>query len=460
MIDLADLRQRPDAYKDAAAKKNVKVDIDAFLKLDEERRALIRQVEEMRAKKNAVSSKVPTMKGDEKKKAIAEMKELDGKLDEGEEKLRTLEDRWNAQQLLLPAIPLPQTPVGKDETENVEERKWGDPSAAVKVKNPKDHVTLGEELDILDIPRGAKVAGARSYYLKGDGARLEMALLQFTLDHLRKKGWTQFTPPYLASYECFMGTGFFPGADQANIYAVGEQAGKGAPVSPDNLYLIGTSEVTVASYHMGETLKVEELPKRYAGFSPCFRREAGTYGKDTKGLYRIHQFQKIEQVVLCEADTGKGMEMFEEIRTNAEEILQALQLPYRVLTMCTGDLGKGKLFQQDIETWMPSRASSPLSVTGYGETHSCSYLGDFQARRLNIKYVDGPSVGSHSASSGHAGQAPGKKKFVHTLNNTCIATPRILIPILEIYQNEDGSVTIPEVLRPYMGGQERINRKQ
>ena len=436
MIDLTDLRQRPDAYKDAARQKKITVDIDAFLTLDGERRSLLTTVEEMRAKKNAVSKEVPAMKGDGKKKAIKEMKALDVTLKEQEEQLKSIEGQWNDLQLQLPVIPLPQVPVGKDESENVEASKWGDPATVLKVKNPKDHVALGEALDILDIPRGAKVAGARSYYLKGDGARLEMAVLQFTLDHLRKKGWTQFTPPYLATYECFMGTGFFPGADQANIYAVGEQPRKDAPVVPDNLYLIGTSEVTVASYHMGETLGMEELPKRYAGFSPCFRREAGTYGKDTKGLYRIHQFQKIEQVVLCEADVEKGMAMFEEIRTNAEEVLQALKLPYRVLTICTGDLSKGKLFQQDIETWMPSRNS-------YGETHSCSYLSDFQARRLNIKYTD----------------AEGKRKFVHTLNNTCIASPRILIPILEIYQNEDGSITVPEVLRPYMGGQERIGRK-
>lgn len=435
MIDLQDLRQRPAAYKDAAKKKRVKVDIDAFLKLDEERRELIKAVEEMRAKKNAVSKEVPKMEGDERKKVIAEMKELDTKLKENDQRLTTIEEQWNYQQLFLPVIPLPQVPVGKDESENREASKWGElPTFDFE---PKDHVALGEDLDILDIPRGAKVAGARSYYLKGDGARLEMAVLQFALDHLRKKGWIQFTPPYLAIYDCFMGTGFFPGGDQANIYAVGEQLEKNAPVTADNQYLIGTSEVTVASYHMGETLAEEELPKRYAGFSPCFRREAGTYGKDTKGLYRIHQFQKIEQVVLCRADVDEGLKLFEEIRKNAEEVLQALKLPYRVLDICTGDLGKGKLIQNDIETWMPSRKS-------YGETHSCSYLADFQARRLNIKYE----------------AKDGKKKFVHTLNNTCIASPRILIPILEIYQNADGSITIPEVLRPYMAGQEKIERRK
>jgi len=202
----------------------------------------------------------------------------------------------------------------------------------------------------------------------------------------------------------------------------------------DDMYLIGTSEVTVCSYHKDEILKSDELPKKYAGHSVCFRREAGTYGKDTKGLYRVHQFEKVEQVVLCKADQEEALKLFEEIRTNAEEILQALKLPYRILDICTGDpaFSKGKVVMQDIETWMPSRDS-------YGETHSCSYLGDFQARRLNIRYDEG-----------------GEKKFVHTLNNTCIASPRILIPILEIYQNADGSITIPEVLRPYMNGQERI----
>ena len=238
----------------------------------------------------------------------------------------------------------------------------------------------------------------------------------------------------MANEECFIGTGFFPGADQANIYAVGGQEKPGAAIEPDGLHLIGTSEVTVCSYHSRETLTAEDLPKRYAGYSACFRREAGTYGKDTKGLYRVHQFEKVEQVVLCEANTKTALAMFEEIRNNAENILQALELPYRIVDVCTGDMGKGKVFMQDIETWMPSR-------NGYGETHSCSYLGDFQARRLNIKYTT----------------QEGEKKFVHTLNNTCIASPRILIPILEIYQNGDGSVTVPEVLRGYMGGQATIS---
>jgi len=430
MIDLQDLRQRPDAYADAAKKKRINVDVKAFLKLDEQRKELIPKVEEMRATKNAVSKSVPQMKGDEKEKAIKEMKALADELKKGEAELTELEAKWNEMQLMLPVLPHPSVPVGKDDSENVEARRWGE--APAWTFQPKDHVTLGEALDIIDIPRGAKVSGARSYFLKGDGARLHQAVLRYTMDSLVKKGWTLFSPPLTALYDCLMGTGFFPGAEE-QTYAVGAQQKRGEDIKPDDLYLIGTSEVTVASYHQDETLAEEELPKRYAGYSACFRREAGTYGKDTKGLYRVHQFEKVEQVVICRADADQAMRMFEEIRLNAEEVLQALKLPYRILNVCTGDMGKGKVFMQDIETWMPSR-------NAYGETHSCSYLGDFQARRLNIKYMD----------------KGGKRHFAHTLNNTCIASPRILIPILEIYQNEDGTVRIPDVLRPYMGGQTKI----
>ncbi len=432
MIDLDDLRARPEAYEKASKDKFLDVSIKDFLKLDDERKAKLTKVEEMRAKKNEVSKKIPTLKGKDKEKMLDEMKTFSNDLKTEEDALSAIEENWKAMQLELPQIPLDKVPVGKDDESNKVEKEVGKkPKFDFK---PKDHVTLGEELRILDIPRGVKMAGARSYVLKGDGARLEMAILQFALDKLRDKGWTQFTPPYMATYDCFMGTGFFPGIDQENIYALGGQSEKDGPIDPDNLYMIGTSEVTVASYHADEVLKEEDLPLRYAGYSPCFRREAGTYGKDTKGLYRIHQFQKIEQVVLCKADQDEGLKMFDEILANAEEVMQELKLPYRVVTNSTGDMGKGKVFMQDIETWMPSRDS-------YGETHSCSYLGDYQARRLNIKYMPA-----------------GRPTYVHTLNSTCIATPRILIPILEIYQNKDGSVDIPKVLQPYMGKQKKITK--
>ncbi|MFH0851140.1 MAG: serine--tRNA ligase [Candidatus Peregrinibacteria bacterium] len=432
MIDLNDLRKQPDVYQDAADKKNLRVDIKAFLRLDEYRRELQKMTDEMRARQNSANKRIPGLKGKEKEEALKEMKELSEELKHRLNELEQTEETWGAMQLMLPSLPHPRVPVGKSEKDNVEVKKWGDPKKLLKAKEPKDHVTLGEALDIIDIPRGVKLAGARSYFLKGDGARLHHAVLQLALDHLGKKGWIHFTPPYMASWDCLMGTGFFPGTEE-QTYAVGAQEKRGEKIVPDDFYMIGTSEVSVASYHKDEVLKENDLPKRYAGFSPCFRRESGTYGKDTKGLYRIHQFDKVEQVVLCPANTDIALDLFEEIRTNAEEVLQMLNLPYRVLDICTGDMGKGKVYMQDIETWMPSRES-------YGETHSCSYLGDFQARRLNIKYET----------------SEGKKLFVHTLNNTCIASPRILIPLLEMNQNEDGSVTIPEALRPYMNGQEQI----
>ena len=431
MIDLNDLRARPDAYKKAATDKNLTIDIDAFFVLDDKRKELIPAIEQKRAEQNEASKKIPQMSGDEKAALLSEMKTLSEALKKSEAELKVVEEQWKALQYTFPSVPLDCVPIGKDDSENKEVSTWGDkPTFDFE---PKDHVTLGEELDIIDIPRGAKVSGARNYFLKGDGARLQKAIMNFTIDHLHAKGWTLFAPPLMATYECFMGTGFFPGADENQIYVVGGKNEESGAMESDNLHLIGTSEVTVCSYHQNEILEGDTLPRRYAGHSACFRREAGTYGKDTKGLYRVHQFEKVEQVVLCKADQEEALNIFAEIRKNAEEVLQALKLPYRIIDVCTGDMGKGKVYMQDIETWMPSRDS-------YGETHSCSYLGDYQARRLNIRYDDN-----------------GEKKFCHTLNNTCVASPRILIPIIEQYQNADGTITVPEVLRPYMNGQEIIS---
>lgn len=433
MIDLQDLRKQPKAYQKAADVKNIKINVKRVLEVDEKRRELTQIVEEMRAQKNTASKEIPKLKGKAKQKLIGDMRMVTEGLKVHEEELEKIQKEWNKLLLQLPMIPHASVPVGKDDKDNVEVRKVGDiPHFDFPIK---DHQELGELLDIIDIPRGVKIAGARSYFLKGDGARLHQAILRFATDQLVVKGWTLFLPPLMATWDCLMGTGFFPGAEE-QTYAVGAQQEKNGIVESDEHYLIGTAEVSVCSYHKDEVLHLGDLPTKYAGYSNCFRREAGTYGKDTRGLYRLHQFEKVEQVVLCEADPEKGMAMFEEIRNNAEAILQALKLPYRILNVCTGDMGKGKVFMQDIETWMPSREA-------YGETHSCSYLGDFQARRLNIKYED----------------VDGSKKFVHTLNNTAIASPRILIPILEQYQQKDGSVVIPEVLRGYMGGQEIIKPK-
>ncbi len=431
MIDLDHLRQNPESYEHACTVKNVKVDIRAFLTLDEKRRAMMASVQKMQAERNAVSKTVPTIKDKtEKETVIAAMKKLADDLKISEASLALLDSEWIAIALQLPSPPLPTVPVGKDDTQNVEIRKEGKlPSFSF---NPLDHIALGTSLDIVDVPRAVKIAGARTYFLKGDGVRLEMAILAFTLDSLVKKGYTPFAPPLMVHYDAMMGTSYFPGGEE-QAYTVGVQKERGGVIESDEAYLIGTSEVSVTSYHKDELLELSGLPRKYCGISPCFRREAGTYGKDTHGLYRIHQFQKVEQVILCENDPEISALMHKEILTNAEDILTALELPYRVVDVCTGDMGRGQVYKNDIETWMPSRKS-------YGETHSCSTFYDFQTRRLNIKYK----------------AVDGTKKFCHSLNNTCIASPRILIPILEIYQNKDGSVTIPEVLRPYMGGQKVI----
>ena len=422
MIDLHDLRERPDAYQQACEKKRVKFDVKAFLELDAEYRRVRGEFEAMRAQQNAVSKEIPKLAGVEKEGKLTEMKGLAERVKEGGTLLKELEEKWNKQQLLIPSIPLDVVPVGKDDTENVPLRSWGDiPKPSFEIR---DHVQLGKELDLFDIERGVKIAGARSYFLKGDGMRLQHAVMSLAMDVLHKCGYTLMDPPHNVTYGAMMGTGYFPGGEEM-AYHLDER--------DEGLHLIGTSEVPVASFHADEILAVDALPKRYAGYSPCYRREAGAYGKDTHGLYRVHQFYKVEQVVLCRADTEESMKFHKELLGNAEKVMQLLEIPYRVVDVCTGDMGQGQIYKNDIEAWMPSRKS-------YGETHSCSSFYDFQARRLNTRYKD----------------AAGKNVFCYTLNNTCIASPRVLIPLLENHQNADGSVTIPKALRPFMGGQDTI----
>jgi len=422
MIDLNDLRARPEAYQRACELKRLKVDIGAFLALDVEYRRMKTEFEGDRAKQNAFNKELPKLTGAEKERKLAEMKSLAAGLKDRTEALRMLEERWEREQLLVPSIPLENVPHGSSDAENVERKRWGTiPQFSFK---PLDHVELGKRLDIIDIDRGVKVAGARSYFLKGDGARLNHAVLSLAMDLLHRKGFTIMDPPHIVPYKAMMATGYFPGGEEAAYHLDERDADR---------HLIGTAEVPVASYHIDEILNPEELPKRYAGYSPCYRREAGAYGKDTHGLYRVHQFHKVEQVVLCKNDVAESARFHAELLGNAEELMQLLEVPYRVVDVCTGDMGQGQVFKNDIEAWMPSR-------NGYGETHSCSTFHDFQARRLNTRYRGGE----------------GKNVFCHTLNNTLIATPRALIPLLENNQQSDGSVVVPPALRPYMGGQERI----
>jgi seryl-tRNA synthetase len=422
MIDLELLRENPENFKEACVKKGINFDIDAFVALDADYRKSKIEIDALRSERNTVSKKIPSLSAEDKNEALARMKVVSEQLKGLEQSFAEVEQQWKRQQYLIPGIPLPQVPVGKTDADNVENRRWG----TVPEFNftSRDHVELSEILDLFDTERGVKIAGARSYFLKGDAARLQHAVLNYSLDLLHKRGYTIMDCPHIVKYDAMLGTSYFPGGEEM-AYHLDER--------DEGFYLIGTSEVSVCSYHADEILDLSKGPKRYAGYSPCYRREAGTYGKDTRGLYRVHQFYKVEQVVICEADADQSMALHMELLGNAEALLQALKLPYRIVDVCTGDMGQGQVFKYDIECWMPGRKA-------YGETHSCSSFYDFQARRLGIRYRD----------------AQGRSVYCYTLNNTCVASPRILIPILENYQQADGSVVIPEVLRPYMGGQEVI----
>jgi seryl-tRNA synthetase len=323
--------------------------------------------------------------------------------------------------LLVPSVPHSDVPKGTSDDDNLEIRQWGKQR---DFNFPfKSHIELCALLGLADFESPSNFAGSRAYALTGDGVLLELAVLRFAFDYILSKSFTPISPPLLVKEEAMIGTGYFPLGEQ-DVYHI----------EKDKLILTGTSEVGLVSLHRDKVFSEDELPKRYVGMSTCFRREAGAAGKDTKGLYRKHQFQKVEQVVLSQADPTISDHEHNLLLQNSEEIMQQLGLPYRVVLVCTGDLGQGQVRKHDIEAWMPSRGK-------YSETHSCSSFHDFQARRSNIRY---------RANNG-------SKHFVHTLNNTAIASPRILIPILENYQNEDGTVTIPEVLRPYIGSHTTID---
>jgi seryl-tRNA synthetase len=423
MVDINDIRKRKEEYKKTAQNKNIQVDIDRLLMLDEQRKELLKKQDDLNAERNKVSKSIKTLKGDEKQQAIQKGKDLKEEIEKIKPSLEKVLNEYNKLMLLVPGIPLPTVPVGESDADNVEVEKWGEPR--LMTKEMKAHYELGEELDLIDFTQAADhVSGSRFYYLKNEAAMLQQAVIQYVIDRMTKKGYTFFIPPTLVKYEPMMGTGYLPlGEEQAYF------------IEKDNIYLTGTSEVPLVAYFMNKTLNEDDLPIKCIGFSNCYRREAGTYGKDTKGLYRVHEFVKVEQVILCKNDPEESVKAHEELLENSKGILQDLGLPYRVVISSTGDMGQGQIFKNDIETYMPSRET-------YSETHSCSTFHEFQARRLNIKYKSNDG-----------------KKFVHTLNNTAIASPRILIPILEHYQNEDGSVNIPEALKPYMFGIEKIIKK-
>jgi len=442
MLDIKLIRENPEAIRKAAAEKRIACDLDRLLEVDQLRRDLQQRLDALRTQVKENGQRVGLLRNPKSEwyrralaggqseadiraaadRVQAELTELKPLVKELEEQERPILEEFEQLMLTVPQPADPDVPAGKDESENVELRRVGEvPSFDFE---PKDHVALGTELGILDLERGVKLAGSRNYVLLGDGALLHQAVLRLAQDMMVARGFVPMVVPVLVKEEVMVGTGYFPtGRDQAYL------------CERDGLSLVGTAEVSLTAFRFDEILSESELPIRICATSPCFRREAGAAGKDTYGLYRIHLFDKVEQVVICRNDVEESRRFHREILQNAEDVLAALKLPYRVVNVCSGDLGMGQVQKFDIETWMPSRGS-------YGETHSASRFYEFQARRLKLRYRDGAK----------------RVHFCHTLNNTVIASPRILIPILELYQNRDGSVTVPDALRPYLGGRERIRR--
>lgn len=407
MLDLKYIRDNKEKVVAAAKNKNRKVDIDALLALDEKQGDLHQKVQGLREERNKVA-------GLGKEAASEKGKEIKEKLKKLEEELRTVEAKIAELILQIPNVPLDEVPVG-GEKENKELKTWG------KIRkfdfSPKTHLELGKSLDLIDTERGSKVSGFRGYFLKNELALLQSALLQYAFQKLAGKGYTPMTAPAIVKAFALEGTGQFPWGKQ-EVYELNDE----------DAYLSGTAEVPATAYYAGETLNHSELPKKYVVLSPSYRREVGSYGRDTKGLYRVHEFTKVEQVVFAENDLEGARKIHEELQANAEEILQELEIPYRVLLMSTGEMGEPQVLKYDIESWMPSREA-------YGETMSNSIMGDFQTRRLKIRYKG----------------KDGKTTYCYSLNNTALASPRILIPLLENHQQKDGSVTIPKILHKFTG---------
>lgn len=414
MLDIKFIRENKDIVAAGAKKKHITVDIDRLLELDDKRKELQTTFDGKRAEQNTASELIARAPQEEKQEIIAKMAEVKQTLKMAEDSLQEVMKEWRALMVQVPNVPDISVPEGDSDADNKEVRTWGEmPKFDFE---PKSHSELLLMHDMADYERGAKVAGFRGYFLKNDGARLVWALEQFVQQAFVKEDFTPMIVPSMVRREPFVGTGYLPQSEE-DLYK-----------TQDGDYLAGTAEVASMGYYMEEILDKKQLPIKFFSFSPCFRREAGSHGKDTKGIFRIHEFIKYEQIVICEASHETSVKWHEEITANSEKLLQALQLPYHVVVNCGGDLGLGQVKKYDIEAWMPSEQK-------YRETHSSSYFHDFQTRRLGIRYRD----------------EDGTVRFAHSLNNTALAMPRILCQIVENNQRSDGSITIPEVLRTYMG---------
>ena len=419
MLDRRFIRDNPEAVKAAVRVKGIDLDVDALLSLDRSSRELQRELDEAQTKRKAFAKEFAKADEETRAKLRAEHDEQDQHLKEVREQLAQVNEELEALLLLTPMIPWTGAPVGGEEA-NVTIRTWGEPP--VFDFEVKDHVELLESRGWADFGRARKVAGERAYALTGDAVLLERALLSYALDHLIALGSTVISVPVLVREEALIGTGQFP-AHREETYAL----------PADDLYLAGTAEVALVGFHSGEIIDGKALPIRYAGISTCFRREAGSAGRDVRGLIRIHQFEKVEQFVICAADDEESDRWHADLLGAAEHLLQGLGLAYEVLEIATGDMGAGKYRMNDINTWFPSLGK-------YRETHSCSSLHDWQARRASIRYRD----------------ADGTVKFAYTLNNTAIATPRLLAALVENYQTADQKVRVPPVLVPYLGGRTEL----
>ncbi len=414
MLDIHFIREHADLVKEAARKKRVDVDVTRLLTVDDDRKRLRQELDDKRAEQNRASKLIALAKGDEREKLIEGMQQLKQGMGTVEEEYAKVMEEWQKLMLAIPNIPDMTVPEGESDADNQEVKTWGTiPEFSF---TPKDHVELMTALNMADFDRGTKVAGFRGYYLKGDGALLAFAIWRYAQDFFLKKEFVPMIVPSLVRRESLMGTGMLPQSEE-DLYK-----------TQDGEYLAGTAEVATMGYFMGETLEKKDLPHKFLSFSPCFRREAGAHGKDVRGLIRVHEFYKWEQVILCEASHEESVKQHEWLNRNTEEFIESLEIPYHTVLNCGGDLGLGQVKKYDIELWVPGEKT-------YREISSASYFHDFQTRRLDIRYRDDD----------------GTMKFAHSLNSTAIPTPRILVSIVENYQQEDGRVRVPAALVPYMG---------
>ncbi|MCY3714433.1 MAG: serine--tRNA ligase [Gemmatimonadetes bacterium] len=421
MLDQRFVRNNPDVVKQAAANKNERVDVDGFLDLDARRRELLQASESLKQRRNTVSDEIARMKrdGEDASARIEEMREVSARIKGIDTDLAGLQDSLQSVLERLPNIPHPSVPVGADESANVEVRRWGS-TPEVEFER-KAHWDLGEDLDIIDFQRAGKISGSHFVLFKGEGARLQRAMIQFMLDlHIQKHGYTEVIPPYIVNRQSMFGTGQLPKMEE-DMYRT----------DLDDLFLIPTAEVPVTNMHRDEILSEDDLPIYYTAYSPCFRREAGSYGRETRGLIRVHQFDKVEMVKFVRPETS--YDELETLVNDAEEVLQLLNIPYRVVSLSTGDLSFAAAKCYDLEAWAPG-------IDRWLEVSSCSNFEDFQARRSGIRYRN----------------KDGKSQFVHTLNGSGMGMARTLIAVLEHYQTGRGSIRVPEVLIPYMGGLKEI----